>query len=154
VADESKPEPDPHGEEELTEREKEIYQKMEALLNGSDEHLKLPDSPEIDAIEAKRAALEEKVEKAAGAPLPEVPDWDYKRPHVAALKKPEENGGNNGLAQGFAIGYSVIGGAIAGLLLGLGLQKWLGFVAGPGIGATVGLGVGVFLAIRMTNEKG
>jgi len=109
--------------------------------------------PEEDATEAAREELLERVKTAASSPLPEVPEWEFKRP--APKVEPGGSVSARGFSLGFAALYSLVVPTVGGLLIGWLVDERLG--TGPtwlSVGFLVGALAGFVSLIRIVVRLG
>jgi len=108
---------------------------------------------EEDATEAARDELLERVKTAASSPLPEVPEWQFKRP--APKVEPGGSVSARGFSLGFAALYSLVVPTVGGLLIGWLVDERLG--SAPtwlSVGFLVGALAGFVSLIRIVTRLG
>lgn len=133
--------PEPPSDEELQARLRKLLGE-----DGSEEDLT---EEEVDELELKLREMDDKITEArAKATLPDVPDWNYKRPQE---KKPEKTE-YGGLGVGLSIAYSIIGFPLLGYGAGYLLQRWTGSAIWPSTLAMSGMVLGVVVAVFMLSR--
>ena len=117
------------------------------------EDTKQQQEPEEDATETARDELLERVKTAASSPLPEVPEWEFKRP--APRVEPGGSVSGRAFSLGFAALYSLVVPTVGGLLIGWLVDERLG--TGPtwlSVGFLVGALAGFVSLIRIVARLG
>lgn len=140
--------PDPHGAKD-----------DEQLVSIDDRLQKLHDDLLHDEAEEKLRDIEERAKKIAQrVEMPEVPEWDYKRPEIPGQNKVDASS-YLGLGVGLSVAYTLIGMALAGWGVGWlidrnsGTTSNLGQGLGTLVGAMFGLAAGIFTIIKAQNRN-
>jgi hypothetical protein len=113
-------------------------------------------APDGEELEARLTALDEQVANAGSRDLPPVPEFDFKRPPIPGVVKPERTSAYVGMGVGLSVGYSLIGCTVIGGGLGKLIDYRTGGVLGQALGtltgAIAGLVSGVIMMIRAQNR--
>ena len=106
---------------------------------------------EDELLEAKLAAFDEKVKKAGGAAMPDVPDWKFKRPDNQITPGTD----HRGLGIGMTAAYILVGGMGVGWLAGFGIDHLAhSSPTGQAIGGFLGAIIGVAYVVVLANREG
>lgn len=81
----------------------------------------LPEDKDFDELEAKATELRERAASTGPTRMPEVPEWNYKRPRNAATNDDPNN--YKGLGIGISVAYMMLGSLVVGLGIGWLLDK-------------------------------
>jgi len=139
--------------------EEELERRLQALL-GSGPDLgevslpKVSDIPPDDEVETKFKAISDRLDEAqAKRKLPDVPEWNYKRP--------KSNRGNSsdpsnyrGLGIGISIGYTLVGCMVLGWGIGWLIDRQSGGNSYQAFMALGGCIVGIGMAFWLMNRGG
>jgi len=137
---------DANDDEKLASLEERLHKLHDSLFDEEDEQ-KLRD------IEERAKAVSQK-----RAEMPEVPEWDYKRPELPGQHKVDSTS-YLGLGVGLSVAYTLVGMALAGWGIGwlidrnAGTGSTLAQGLGTLVGATFGLAAGIFTIIRAQNRN-
>jgi hypothetical protein len=141
--------------EEREPTDEELEKRVKHLLGEED--AAASEGVETDPLEARMAEIEERARKIrANNPMPEPPEWDFKRPEPS---KPSTMGdvSYRDLGFGLTVLYSLVGPLAAGFAIGYLIDRRtsgsnLGQLMGTVIGAACGL-VACFVTISRHERK-
>jgi F0F1-type ATP synthase assembly protein I len=138
--------PEPPSDEELQARLRKLLGEDGRELENLEEQI--PEE-ELDELDLKLREMDDKITEArAKATLPDVPDWNYKRPQEKAPEKTEYGG----LGVGLSIAYTIIGFPLLGYGIGYLLQRLTGSAFWPSTLAMSGMVLGVAVAVFMLSR--
>ena len=108
---------------------------------------------DLDALDAQLSALNEKAQ-AARQRMPNVPDWEYKRPQSGPGSKPDYSDKDNyrGLGLGITAAYLLVGFMIVGFGLGYLVNKVFKTANFEVILGMAGAVAGIAMIIYLTNK--
>lgn len=142
--------------------EEELEKRLQALLgespsadHGRAEPELAPEPPE-DEIEARFKAVSDRLDQAqANRKLPDVPEWNPKRPERGEPKG-SDSANYKGLGYGISIGYTLVGCMVLGWGIGWVIDRRVGgggntYQAFMALGGCV---VGIGMAFWMMNRQG
>lgn len=128
------------------------------------EELKEPDvstsaplDPEDEGLQKRMDQLQENVRRVSGHQLPEVPEFDFKRPEIPGAPQKGKGGEYLGMGVGISVAYSLVGLTVIGWLIGKLIDTRTGGTLGQALGtlfgAVAGLVGGIIQIVRAQNRQ-
>ena len=106
---------------------------------------------EGDELETRLSEFDDRVRKAGGSRMPDVPEWNYKRSHPPQI---EPGTDHRSLGIGMTAAYILVGGLFVGWLAGFGIDRLTHSApAGQAIGGLIGAVIGVGYVIVLANRE-
>jgi F0F1-type ATP synthase assembly protein I len=135
--------------EEREPSDEELAERLRKLLGEKPESDK-DSEPEVDPLEAKLAEIEDQTKQIRERhAMPDVPDWDYKRPKSTMGKETELD--YRGIGLGFSVLYALCGPLFVGFGIGWFIDSRVGGSNGRLWGTLIGAIAGLVGAVVMMN---